>query len=186
VDPLGEIVARVEAGEASGDPVRAVALSVMPGPQLVSAVPLSRAVKERFPRLPIVWGGNFPSLYPAPVLNAPYVDWAVRGQGERTFVELLEVLDGERDPSSVAGLAFREADGTHRINPERRWIGPDDLPPPPYDRIPVEDYLHPTFLGRRSGVYQASIGCPYGCSFCGVISVYGSREKVQSPARTAA
>src|SRR5690606_7017310 len=33
--------------------------------------------------------------------------------------------------------------------------------------------------------YQASIGCPYGCSFCGVISVFGSREKQQSPARTA-
>ena len=42
----------------------------MPGPQLTNAVPLARAVKARYPDLPIVWGGNFPSLYPLPVLNA--------------------------------------------------------------------------------------------------------------------
>ena len=65
------------------------------------------------------------------------------------------------------------------------WVGPDELPDPPYHRIDIADYLHPTHLGRRSGVYQSSIGCPYGCKFCGVISVLGSREKQQAPARTA-
>ena len=184
-DPLAEIAAMVDGRAGGPDPVRLVAMTVMPGPQLVSAVPLARALKARYPRLPIVWGGYFPSLYPAPVLNAPYVDWAVRGQGERTFLELLEVLDGKRDPGTVAGLAYRDGD-RHHIGPERPWIGPDELPPPPYHRIPVEDYLQPTILGARSGVYQASIGCPYGCKFCGVISVFGSREKIQSPAATAA
>ena len=50
------------------------------------------AVKARFPALPIIWGGNFGSLYPEPVLNAPYVDWLVRGQGEHAFAELLEAI----------------------------------------------------------------------------------------------
>ncbi len=184
LDPEAEIAARVEGRRTGNDPVRVVAFTVMPGPQLASAVPLTRALKLRFPELTIVWGGNFPSLYPTPVLNAPYVDWAVRGQGEETFVELLEVLNGGRDPTTVRGLCFREPDGSHSIGEERRWKGPDELPPPPYHKIDVADYLHPTFLGERSGVYQASIGCPYGCKFCGVISVYGSRERVQSPART--
>jgi len=184
VDPYEEVAARVEAAAGGPDPVRAVAVTVMPGPQLVSAVAFSKRLKARYPHLPIVWGGYFPSLYPAPVLNAPYVDYAVRGQGEHTFLELLEVLAGHRDPATVAGLAYRDGE-THRIGPERPWVGPDELPPPPYHKIPVDDYLHPTYLGRRSGVYQASIGCPYGCKFCGVISVFGSREKLQSPARTA-
>ncbi len=185
LDVLGELVAHIEARRTGPDPVRAVAFTVMPGPQLVSALPITRGLKERYPELPVIWGGNFPSLYPAPVLRSPYVDWVVRGQGEHTFVELLEVLDEQRDPKTVAGLAFREADGTHWIGPERRWVGPDALPAPPYHKIAVDAYLHPTYLGRRSGVYQASIGCPYGCKFCGVISVYGSREHQQSPARTA-
>ena len=106
-DPLAEIAAHVERRRGGADPVRIVAFTVMPGPQLVSAVPLTRAVKARFPELQVVWGGNFPSLYPAPVLAAPYVDWVVRGQGEQTFLELLDVLDGTRDPRGVAGLSFR-------------------------------------------------------------------------------
>ena len=172
-------------GASRSDPVRAIAFTVMPGPQLASAVALTREAKRRHPGIPIVWGGNFGSLYPAPVLNAPYVDWLVRGQGEFTFRELLDVLRGNRDPNGVAGLAFRNADGTHHIGEERPWVGPNELPSPPYHRIPVQDYLRPTFLGKRSGVYQASIGCPYACNFCGVISVFGRREKVQTPARTA-
>ncbi|HET7816702.1 MAG TPA: radical SAM protein [Sphingomicrobium sp.] len=167
------------------DPVRMVAMTVMPGPQLVSALRISKALKAAYPKLPIVWGGNFGSLYPAPVLNSPYVDWLVRGQGEQTFCDLLEVLDGGLDPTKVPGLAFRQADGSHHIGPERVWVGPDRLPDPPYHKIDVADYLHPTFLGRRTGVYQASIGCPYACSFCGVISVYGRKEKLQPPDRVA-
>ena len=185
VDVLAAIAAHVERQSGGPDPVRAVAMTVMPGPQLVSAVPLAKAVKQRFPRVPIIWGGNFGSLYPGPVLNAPYVDWLVRGQGEQTFLELLEAIDGKRDPKTIAGLAFRQADGSHWIGPERAWKGPNELPAPPYHKIDVPTYLRPTVLGRRSGVYQASIGCPYGCNFCGVISVFGRREKVQTAARTA-
>jgi radical SAM superfamily enzyme YgiQ (UPF0313 family)/SAM-dependent methyltransferase len=177
---LDRLAARVAALEGTRDPVRMIAISVMPGPQLLSAVAASKLLRARFPRIPITWGGYFPSLYPKPVLDAPYVDWVVRGQGERTLTELLEVLDGQRNPEDVAGLAYRDHGG-HRINSERPWVGPDEFPPPPYDRIDVEDYLGPTSLGRRSGVYQASIGCPYRCSFCGVISVYGKRERFEDP-----
>jgi radical SAM superfamily enzyme YgiQ (UPF0313 family) len=185
IDVVATVSAWVEKQRAVGDPVTVIALTVMPGPQLVSAVPISKALKARFPDLPIVWGGNFGSLYPVPVLNAPCVDWLVRGQGEDSFRELLEAIDGKRDPTTVAGIAFRLRDGSHHIAPERAWRGPNELPAPRYDKIAVGEYLRPTILGLRSGVYQASIGCPFGCNFCGVISVFGRREKVQAPARTA-
>ena len=82
--------------------------------------------------------------------NAPYVDWMVRGQGEETFVELLDVLDGTRDPRTVRGLSFREADGTHWIGQERRWKGPDELPAPPYHKIRGRR-LSPPDLPRTRG-----------------------------------
>jgi anaerobic magnesium-protoporphyrin IX monomethyl ester cyclase len=185
VDVFATVADCIEARRGSSDPVTAVAMSVMPGPQLVNAVPLAQRIKARFSDVPMVWGGNFPSLYPAPVLNAPYVDWAVRGQGEHTFVELLDVIAGKLAPESVDGLCFRNEDGSHHLGRERHWLGPDELPEPPYHLIDVADYLPATHLGQRSGVYQSSIGCPYGCKFCGVISVLGSREKQQSPERTA-
>jgi anaerobic magnesium-protoporphyrin IX monomethyl ester cyclase len=185
IDAAQRIADIVAARLGTPDPARVIAFSVMPGPQLANAVSLTKKVKARHPDLPVVWGGNFPSLYPEPVLNAPYIDWMVRGQGEHTFIELLDVLKGRRDPETVAGLCFRRPDGTHYKGVERVWLSPDDLPAPPYHKIDVPDYLRPTFLGKRSGVYQASIGCPYSCNFCGVISVYGRREKMQGPARTA-
>ena len=113
----------VAAHRGSHDPVRAIAFTVMPGPQLANAVPLTKTVKARHPAIPTIWGGNFGSLYPAPVLNAPYVDWLVRGQGEKTFTELLAGLDGRRDPKSVAGLCYREASGAHHLGTERSGSG---------------------------------------------------------------
>ena len=185
LDVERRIASIIDACARTSDPVRLIALTVMPGPQLANAVPLTKALKSRHARIPIVWGGNFGSLYPEPVIDSGYVDWLIRGQGEQTFVELLQVLDGQMDPAAVPGLCFRNKDGSRHIGPERHWVGPDELPAPPYHKIDVNEYLHPTFLGKRSGVYNASIGCPYACNFCGVISVFGRREKVQEPARTA-
>src|SRR5262249_33543721 len=76
----------------SQDNVELLAVSVMPGPQMVAALETCRLVRAKFPRLPIVWGGYFPSIYTTATLNAPYVDFAVRGQGEDTFLELIEAL----------------------------------------------------------------------------------------------
>jgi anaerobic magnesium-protoporphyrin IX monomethyl ester cyclase len=165
-------------------PVEALGVTVMPGPQIVSAVASCRELRNRFPRVPIVWGGYFPSIYTDATLHTPFVDYAVHGQGEETFLELLQALRGERDFSTIAGLSYKGRQGARRHNPERKMKSPGDFPWFPYQRIPVEKYLLPTFLGRRTTVHQASIGCPYSCNFCGVISAYGSREKMESPART--
>src|SRR5690242_13821188 len=51
---------------------RAVGVSVMGGPQLVSAIALSKAIRERFPAVPIIWGGHFPTSIPEAALRAPY------------------------------------------------------------------------------------------------------------------
>lgn len=165
---------------------RLLGVSVMPGPQVVSAVATCREIRARFPSLPIVWGGYFPSLYSGAALNAPYVDYAVRGQGEETFLELLQALRGDRSLGAIAGLSYKDPGGVHHHNPERMMKGPDAFPWLPYHRIPAEKYLLRTFLGNRTAVHQASVGCPYACNFCGVISAYGSREKMEPPARTEA
>ena len=44
VSPFDDVVAHATRAEGGADPVRAVALTVMPGPQLLQAVPLSRQI----------------------------------------------------------------------------------------------------------------------------------------------
>jgi len=165
-------------------PVELVAVTVMPGPQTVGAVASCREIRSRFPYVPIVWGGYFASNYTAAVLNAAYVDFAARGQGERTFLELLEALRGSRDFNDIQGLSYKGAEGEAHHNPERPMQSPDEFPWYPYHRILAEKYLLSTFLGRRTAVHQASIGCPFRCNFCGVVTFSGRREKMESPART--
>lgn len=182
VDVLEEVSRSIRGCETDPQVRPLIAITVMPGPQLPRAVALSKELKSRHPQVPIVWGGYFPSLYPEPVLESNAVDWLIRGQGERTLVELLEALRGERDPHTIAGLWFKNAAGEYR-GKERVWEGPDAFPPPPYHKINVGEYLKATFLGQRTGVYQSSIGCPYGCSFCGVIGAFGRKELFEDPER---
>ncbi len=165
--------------------VEMLGVTVMPGPQMAAAVESCREIRRLRPEVPIVWGGYFPSLYPETSLNAHYVDYVVRGQGEDTLLELLEAIRGQRILASIRGISYMES-GTYRKNPERIFKGPDAFPWSPFHRLPLERYLRPSYFGKRTAVHHASIGCPFQCSFCGVHAAYGSRERMESPARTAA
>lgn len=176
-----------------------LALTVMPGPQVVSAIALSEAVRARHPQVPIVWGGYFPTLYPNAAVNAPYVDYVVRGQGEDTLLELLERLPDAGPPpvtdsgltsatdlsalATVAGLTFKDH-GRIVHNPDRDFRSPGDFPPLPYERVaPVERYLVPSFMGTKTAVHQAAIGCRYRCTFCGVVSMFNGLTRFEPAQR---
>src|SRR4029079_416407 len=135
-----------------------VGVTVMPGPQVAPAIEISAAIRAAFPSVPIVWGGYFPTLYPDAAINAPYVDFLVRGQGEATLLDLLARLPGAGPPSAidsardstavadVAGLTWKR-DGRAVHNPERPLVNPDTLPPLPYERLQdMRGYLRPTFM----------------------------------------
>ena len=166
--------------------VELLGVSVMPGPQMAAAIVACREIRNQCPKLPIVWGGYFPSTYTDAALNARYVDYVVRGQGEDTLLELLEAIRGKRGFENIQGLSYKDVFGLHRHNPERLMKGPDAFPWTPFHRVPVEKYLRPSFFGKRTAAHHASIGCPFRCSFCGVHAVYGNRELVESASRTEA
>jgi len=54
-DPLGSIDRIM-----SERPAELLGVSLMPGPQMVAAIELSKQFRARYPRVPIVWGGYFP------------------------------------------------------------------------------------------------------------------------------
>jgi anaerobic magnesium-protoporphyrin IX monomethyl ester cyclase len=149
-----------------------VAMTVMPGPQVPPAIEISSAIRATHPTTPIAWGGYFPTLYASAAINAPYVDYVIRGQGEDT---LLELLDRSPDTSAldhVAGLTWKRG-GEVMHNPDRKFRRPQEYPLYPYHRAgDVDRYLRPSFMGTRTAVHQASLGCRYHCTFCGVVSMF--------------
>lgn len=171
-----------------------VAISVMPGPQVAPAIRIAAAVRRQVPGAHIAWGGYFPTLYPDSAINAPYVDYVVRGQGEDTLLELTDHLAGAGprtsvpapDLSSIRGLTWKRQDQV-RHNPARPFRSPDLYPMYPYPQLgDVGRYLRPSFLGQRTAVHQAAIGCRYRCQFCGVASMFQGKTELQGGERLGA
>ena len=178
-DPLQKLDALIRQ-----ERVRILAVTVMPGPQLQHAMPLCRQLKQRHPGLTVVWGGYFPTQHWEVCLRAPYVDYVVRGHGERVFKALVEALRAEQDPTGLAGLAYK-LDGEPVSNPLAPIPHPDELPGFPYARVPVARYVRRTFMGARTLPHHSSYGCPFFCNFCAVVNMVNGRWLAQSAARTA-
>jgi radical SAM superfamily enzyme YgiQ (UPF0313 family) len=152
----------------------AVGLGVMGGPQIAPAIAVSQAIRARRPELPIVWGGYFPTLHTDATLAAPYVDYAIRGQGEQSLAELVAALAGQGGaPERIAGLSWKR-DGVVVHNPSRPFAPGDPALRLPYEKLgDPRRYLARTYLGRRTVAHQAALGCRFRCTFCGVAAMFG-------------
>jgi anaerobic magnesium-protoporphyrin IX monomethyl ester cyclase len=161
--------------------VGAVGVTIMGGPQLRAAIAVSKAIRERAPSVPIIWGGAFPTNCPQAALNTWYVDYAVRGQGEESFIQILDALIGDRteDIASISGLS-RRTQGEIVHNAARAFSVASLSRRLPYERLenPAQ-YLSRTYLGQRTAGYQAALGCRYRCTFCGVAAMF--RGKMALP-----
>jgi anaerobic magnesium-protoporphyrin IX monomethyl ester cyclase len=154
--------------------IEVVGVTVMGGPQLPSAINVSRAIKARYPWVVIVWGGYFPTLCPLASMNAPYVDYVVRGQGEVAFAELLRAhfAQDAGGLDSVAGLSWRR-EGQIVHNPPRTYSPAPAAVPLSWRQLDnPRDYLGRTYLGRSTVGYQAALGCRFRCTFCGVAAMF--------------
>jgi len=166
--------------------IAAVGVTVMGGPQLLSAIAVSKAIRAASPGLPIIWGGAFPTVCPEATLRAPYVDFAVRSQGEETLVELLDALTAgaPEAPLAIRGLSRVAADGRIVHNPERAFSAVSLGRMLPYDTLEnPRQYLTNTYLGSRTAGYQAALGCRFRCTFCGVATMFRGRMALPPAAR---
>jgi radical SAM superfamily enzyme YgiQ (UPF0313 family) len=163
--------------EQRGD-VEMLAVSVMPGTQMVNAIQHCRKLKARVPHLKIVWGGYFPSMHTESVLNSEYVDFVIRGQGERSLPELIDRLRGKASFEQIHNLSYK-SHGAFVHNSEYPMYDPNTRPLLPYHKVDMEAYAIPTFVGKRTYCHETSVGCPHKCNFCGVVDVFHSRWKAE-------
>lgn len=162
-------------------------IGVLTGAPIHDALAASRAAKARFPRLPVVWGGWHPSLFPTATLDEPSVDATVSGQGELAFAEILDRLAqgaGARGLDGIPGVASRDAAGAVVTGPPRGLTALDDLPALDYGLIPVERYF--AAKAAKQLDYVASAGCPFRCAFCADPFVYRRRWSGLAPERVGA
>jgi radical SAM superfamily enzyme YgiQ (UPF0313 family) len=166
------------------------------GFQVAHGAQVAKAIRERFPDLPIIWGGWFPSVIPEMYLEEGIADAVALGQGEMTFWELIQAIENGTDLAEVPGLAIMR-DGRVHYTDHRQVIGFDVIPDVPWHLIDYEEYAtlqansgpwklrhkYPDPWGMKPGTvvrgfsYFSSFGCPEPCSFCCSPEVTGQRWK---------
>ena len=101
-------------------------ISAMAGYQIRDGIDAAEVVKKKHPHLPIVWGGWHPSILPEETARDPRVDIVVRGQGERTFRDVVAALDAGRKLDDIPNLTM-ERDG--------KVISTQERPPESLDNL---------------------------------------------------
>lgn len=149
-----------------GDDALCFGISSMTGYQIHNGLEIATIIKNNYPDVPIIWGGYHPSLFPEQTVEHPCVDIVVRGQGERTFQELVNCLSNGRSLGEVKGITFKM---NNKIisTPERPYEDLDNFPPMPYHLIKnFEEYITGSRYSNRAISYLTSQGCPFACGFC--------------------
>ncbi len=180
-DPLSKILRYLATGEFGF-----FASTVMPGPQLRQAIPFTKEIRGRFPEIKIIWGGYFASNHHKTVIRSGLVDVVVNGPGDRAFPALLSAFDNGQTFDHIENLVFLR--GTEIIKTKKASLyEQDELAPLPYHKLhqfyPMQRLLGKTFLGTKTAAYHSSIGCPFTCSFCGVVPIFDARWKGKSAQR---
>jgi ribosomal peptide maturation radical SAM protein 1 len=143
--------------------------------QNVPSLAVAKRLKAARPDVVVVFGGaNCDGPMGAALhRNHPYVDVAVRGEGEAAFPDYLDRLAAGARPAGIGGLCWRDGDRPV-ANPEATAVVPPaSIPAPDFDAwqaaleaSPAREYTEPKL------VFEGARGCWWGdkhqCTFCGL------------------
>lgn len=124
--------------------------------------------------LTVLGGAHITALPRRTMEEYPDLDIGVYGEGELTFLELINKISQKKNLGGIRGIVRRKK-GKVTINPPRELIkNLDDLPFPARNLLKdLRLYRHTPLRGRRFTTSMiTSRGCPFNCSFCDQ-SVFG-------------
>jgi anaerobic magnesium-protoporphyrin IX monomethyl ester cyclase len=145
------------------------------------ALQIVKTAKEVAPNCVTLLGGPHVTVMDEQSLaDAPEVDIVVRGEGEKTVLELAQLVSESnlKGLGEVAGITFRK-DGQIVRTRDRPFIqNLDQLPFPAYKYFPISKYR---FFGKTYLPIITSRGCPFQCTFCLASRMCGKKFRARSP-----
>ena len=177
-----QIIARI------GLETRVLGVSLMFSQGWVEARALIRAIKQAYPDLVVVLGGEHPSAMPEYVLrDCPEADYAITGEGEIALLELVWRHFGGLDMDDLPGVARIDRSGefVHQRT-GRRIADFANLPHPAWHLCEIESFFEGSWFHGipygRNMLILATRGCPYQCTFCSNPSMWTTRYMMRPPA----
>ena len=129
---------------------------------------------------PIVAGGPHPSILPHEALNNG-ADIAVRGEGEQTFIEIMDYVNRGKKLRDILGISFKDEDGKYIDNKTRPIISNlDSIPFPAKHLFNIGHYVKQPYEIIKYGNIITSRGCPFGCTYCSN-KIGGRKIRFRSP-----
>ena len=139
----------------------------------LEAFELSKTIRNRWPNIPIIIGGAHCSTVKEDVLQGFPFDYAIYGEGEVAFSELIGYFKGEKEISEINGLIYRNKNGEIIVNPVRDLITDlDTIPFPMYSLYKMSLYPQHRMITTR--------GCPHKCVFCNSHSIWTNKWRKRS------
>jgi anaerobic magnesium-protoporphyrin IX monomethyl ester cyclase len=125
-------------------------------------------ISRKLSYAPIIVGGIFPTVATDFFLKDDNVDLICIGEGELAIAKVAKRIDNNRHffgiPNIVSKIGFALGNSRGQIAKFYQWS------PPVFQNRKIFDQRHilKPFMGqmRRSGNFELSRGCPYGCSYC--------------------
>jgi radical SAM superfamily enzyme YgiQ (UPF0313 family) len=152
-----------------------VGISSLFTPYYREALEVATRVKKQTSAI-VVMGGSHASAVPESLLSSPHVDYVVRGEGERPFVEFLRAIQNHTGFERIPNLSYKR-NGELIFNPIEDNFPIDDLPIPDLDDFAPQIYK----LGRKPMTFMiTSRSCPHKCSFCSVHTTFGTDYRRRS------
>lgn len=153
-----------------------VGISSLFSPYYREVLACAREIKRRL-RVPIIIGGSHVSAAPLSILTAPDVDFIIRGEGERPFVEFLRAFRSGGPFEGIPNLGFKRGEAFF-LNPQEDNYRLHELPMADFSDLPPDRYL---YGGKPLCFLTMSRGCPHQCDFCSVHLTFGQGYQRRSP-----
>lgn len=149
-------------------------------PTFNKAVCLSRLVKQNCDAVTVL-GGIHATIMPEESMKSDTVDFIVKGEGEKTILELIDYLEGRTELEFVDGIYYRK-NGNILKNKERSLIDNlDEIPFPARHLFNQQRYAYPDTLYSCAFPIITSRGCPANCSYCNSKNIFSRRFRFRSP-----
>jgi anaerobic magnesium-protoporphyrin IX monomethyl ester cyclase len=147
---------------------------------LLEATKLCKAYNRE---CPTVVGGPHATAFGDILIQNPNIDFVVQGEGEHTFVELLQILTDGGDPHKVKGLIFQKDGETVKTESRPFEANLDSIPFPAWDLVDLHEFSKPTTMNGflAASPYAAVMStraCPYNCVYCH--SIFGKKYRERS------
>jgi anaerobic magnesium-protoporphyrin IX monomethyl ester cyclase len=140
---------------------------------LREAAEISGIIKSIGPTKIVVGGAEVSAIQEEVLRLCPHVDYAIYGEGEITFCELLWCIKNGGDLLKIDGFIFRDENGNILKNPAREFENDLDVFPYPDRGLFRYQYDYHSIIGTR--------GCPFRCTFCNSSRVWGHKYRLRNP-----